>query len=120
MHIVQLFRYILCLHLYEILKERAFILIFISTSCSDDDKTMEFKDVGAITGEDLRLCAFCGGWFIDIGTSTYRFYELPKNSNIDLETEEFPILVNLDWVTDENVSGDVIIIERIEKVFLPG
>lgn len=91
------------------------VLIFFF-SCSDEiDKN--FKNSGIITGQDFRRCMCCGGWFIDINSETYRFYDLPDNSDLDLYSEEFPVQVNLDWTSDQNgCLGDEILIERIEKI----
>jgi hypothetical protein len=52
---------------------------------------------GTITGPDIRDCACCGGWYIKIDTAEYEFASLPVNSNIDLQTEIFPLKVKLDW-----------------------
>ena len=90
-------------------------LILIS-SCVEEVNS-DFKDIGTITGEDFRRCMCCGGWFIDINSETYRFDELPENSNLDLNIEEFPLQVYVDWIANENAClGDEIIIEQIEKV----
>jgi len=93
-------------------------VIIIISACADEVNS-DFKDIGAITGEDFRRCMCCGGWFININSETYRFNELPENSDIDLSSEEFPIQVHLDWISVENAClGDEIIIERIEKISL--
>ena len=98
-----------------------FGIIVAFISCSDENKQMGLTDVGTITGIDYRKCMCCGGWFIEINSETYRFNELPKNSNLNLNIEVFPIEVNLDWVVDENACiGDEIIVNRIEKSVLPG
>ena len=94
------------------------IIVILISACSDEVNS-DFKDIGTITGEDFRRCMCCGGWFIDINSETYRFNELPENSTLDLNIEEFPIQVNIDWIADENAClGDEIIIERIEKIAL--
>jgi hypothetical protein len=93
-------------------------VIIIISACADEVNS-DFKDIGTITGEDFRRCMCCGGWFININSETYRFNELPENSDIDLSSEEFPIQVHLDWISVENAClGDEIIIERIEKISL--
>ena len=95
------------------------IVVFIS--CSDEDQEMGLTDVGTITAMDYRKCMCCGGWFIEINSETYRFNELPENSNLNLNNETLPIEVNLDWVVDENAClGDEIIVNRITKSILPG
>lgn len=83
--------------------------------CSEDEIT--FNDQGLITGIDARLCACCGGWFVEIGDSTYRFQELPLSSNIALEENLFPISVQLNWRSvDEPCLGDEIVVLSIEEL----
>ena len=62
-----------------------FVIIF--PACTQDKSTDaedKFQSDGIITGEDYRECMCCGGWFIVIADSTYRFDQLPDGSNIDL------------------------------------
>ena len=88
-------------------------LIFLCIGCKKEVDTM---NSGQITGPDMSLCPCCGGWFIDIDNHTYRFLELPENSNFNIEDETFPINVNLDWQNDANAClGDEIIISAINK-----
>ena len=89
----------------------AFILIITSCSMNED----EFRSNGTITGHDDRECVCCGGYFINIDKATYRFFDLPRNSNINLDSATFPIYVKLDWTKDPNAClGDEIIVSRIE------
>ncbi len=86
----------------------------IFTSCK---KYEDNHQRGTITGPDLRECVCCGGWYIEISNSTYRFYNLPGGSEINLEHETFPLQVLLDWRIDPNACiGDEIIIIRINKI----
>lgn len=85
----------------------------ISFSCRDDENP--FQSTGMITGPDLALCACCGGYFIEIDNTAYRFDDLPASSNIDLSNTVFPISVNLDWQNERNCGGfQYIEIVRIE------
>ncbi len=71
---------------------------------------------GTISGYDTRECSCCGGFFIEIENVTYRFYDVPANSNLNLENPSFPIYVKLDWTKDVNAClGDEIIVLRIEE-----
>ena len=89
------------------------ILLTVLFGCKKEVDTM---NSGQITGPDMSLCPCCGGWFIVIDNNTYRFLELPENSNFDIEDETFPINVNLDWQNDANAClGDEIIISAINK-----
>jgi len=89
------------------------IICFVLASCMKDN---DFGQKGVITGFDYRKCMCCGGWFISINDSTYRFYQLPDQNNIDLENASFPVEVILSCKKDPNgCMGDEIIILRIEK-----
>ena len=90
------------------------IIALSSVSCSlgGDDSMSN----GTITGIDIRECACCGGFFIEIDNVTYRFYDVPANSELNLENPTFPIYVKLDWAKDANAClGDEIIVFRIEE-----
>jgi len=72
---------------------------------------------GMITGPDLRECVCCGGWFILVEGSRYRFYEVPETSNIDLQNESFPLRVELRWKQDPQAcTGDEILILSMNKI----
>lgn len=71
--------------------------IFLVILCCHKESSADFKSSGKITGPDYRMCACCGGWYIQIDSTTYEFDTLPHNSGINLETESFPLLVKLDW-----------------------
>lgn len=87
-------------------------LSFLSiSSCKKDD---EYQSDGIITGQDLSLCGCCGGWFIEIDNTTYRFYELPQGSDFTLDNATFPVTVKLNWKMMDNAClGDEILIEDI-------
>lgn len=90
------------------------ILLLAFSSCSEDGS--EFMSNGTITGIDFRECVCCGGYFIDINDSTYRFFTIPANSEVQLENTVFPIYVKLDWVKADTVClGDEIKVLRIQK-----
>jgi hypothetical protein len=86
--------------------KNAIMLIIILTgvliACEKEEK---YQSSGIITGPDIRACICCGGYFIEIDNSTYNFDTLPASSAINLETETFPITVNLDWSFDRNCGG---------------
>lgn len=87
------------------------LALFTFSSCYKD---VSYKNNGIITGQDDRMCMCCGGWFIDIDNTTYRFYELPPSSELNLENKTYPILVKLNWIIkDETCLGDEIIVEDI-------
>ncbi len=88
--------------------------IFFFVSCCTSET--EFGSRGIITGPDLRMCACCGGWMIQIDSGTYVFDSLPVGSAIILEKESFPLAVWLDWHLKPNgCPVNRIIVERIRK-----
>ena len=89
-------------------------LSFISCDKDNKDKTDEVN--GKITGQDFRKCSCCGGYFIEIKDSTYRFDSIPSNSGINLNIDTFPIFVNVAFHKKyPQCIGDEIIIDRMKK-----
>lgn len=78
-----------------------------------------YKSIGTITGQDVRMCPSpcCSGWFIKIDSLTYEFDSLPINSNINLAKETFPLVVKLDWQLSDSLGcpNKRITIQRIAK-----
>lgn len=69
------------------------VLLVALAFCSKDG----YMSDGTIIGPDVRMCACCGGWFIDINSVTWEFESLPSGSDIDLDNETFPLNVRLNW-----------------------
>ncbi len=94
-------------------------IVMLLASCITDDPGnpgREYKSSGSITGYDMRECACCGGWFINIGGERYRFQSLPAGSSLILDHAQFPIEVLLDWEKVEKPClGDEINVIRIKK-----
>jgi hypothetical protein len=89
-----------------------FSFLFI-LSCQKDNPGINYA---YITGHDLRMCACCGGYYIQIDDIQYRFYELPENSSINLNEVTFPLKVIVSWEMSEDLClGDEIIIKSIQK-----
>ena len=72
-----------------------FILIGLA-GCQKPNAS-DFQSTGIITGVDMKMCACCGGYYIQIDNVTYEFETLPAGSNIDLQNATYPITVKLDW-----------------------
>ena len=74
-------------------------LMFFGFIYCQKENSHNYKSIGTITGQDVRMCPSpcCSGWFINIDSLTYEFDTLPTNSNINLEKETFPFIVKLDW-----------------------
>jgi hypothetical protein len=90
------------------------VLISISFVFCKKEQPTEFK--GIITGADLRMCACCGGYIINIQNAVYRFGSLPENSGIDLSINSFPIYVIVSYhQKPDQCMGDEIIIDKIRK-----
>lgn len=99
------------------MKKTAIILLVLVCFGAGCRKNQELTPVpGVITGPDYRYCACCGGWFIEIGESTLRFYEIPDGSDIDLNNSEFPLPVSVVWQWhDPSCLGDEIDIRQIAR-----
>ena len=74
----------------------AVFLIIGFVSCQKPNTT-DFQSTGIITGVDAKMCACCGGYYIQIDNVIYEFDTLPVGSNIDLQNATYPIPVKLDW-----------------------
>ena len=93
------------------------LFLVLATAKACDTKSADGLDSAVIIKIDNRDCACCGGWVIEIGEDTYRFYEVPEKSDVKLSTEKLPMEVKLRWRKSENACmGDEIeIIEMKEK-----
>lgn len=96
-----------------------FIFIILSSwmliSCLNDSDN-NFKSEGRITGIDLRLCACCGGYFIEIEDVVYNFPdEFPNKESLDLEN--LPLKVKLDWELKPGGCDNFITISAIEPLY---
>ena len=93
--------------------------VFIFPACCkdhDDDAPGYCSEEGIITGIDLRACACCGGWFIEIGGDTLRANDLSQQFKEDLSPYEFPLSVYLEWSPDETPClGDEIEVSCIRR-----
>lgn len=91
------------------------ILIFIAIACKEEGPKF---DNGMITGQDLRLCACCGGWIINIDDVNYRFQTLPPmTKDIDLYNSTYPIYVQLAWKPVKNPClGDEIKVSYMREI----
>jgi hypothetical protein len=78
-----------------------FLLIFITfiLSC---EKT-KFENTGTITGADIAMCACCGGYFIEIEGTRYRFEKSELPTNFTFDDNQLPIVVELNWELKKEV-----------------
>ena len=73
------------------------LFLVMSQSCK---KESDGKGNALLIGADLRKCAIpnCGGWWIEINSETYRFYDIPFSTNIPFNVDDnFPIEVDVNW-----------------------
>jgi hypothetical protein len=92
------------------------IPFFALGACTKDTGNSGSLSEGVITRADFGACICCGGWFIDIGQNSYRFYTIPESSHIDLTKETFPLYVTVGWKKSENqCDGLEIAIDYIRK-----
>ncbi len=93
-----------------------FIIVIILTlvSCKKSNSD-DFKSKGIILGPDLGMCICCGGYKIKIDTIIYNFDSVPKNSNINVQKEIFPLPVKLDWNIIQPGCANWIKIQKIRK-----
>ena len=98
------------------------LFLLAAMACHDEGSSVQYTDTGTLLGYDSRmmpcsvgaLCACPGGIFIQIRENTYRFLELPKNSNVILDgTTRFPIKVKLNWEKSKTCPLDLIEIKQI-------
>lgn len=92
------------------------LLILTSILVVSCEKT-KYDSVGTITGADMTLCACCGGYFIVIENTKYRFdkNELPKGFSFN--DEQIPLNVKLNFELNAGVcsGNNWINITRIKK-----
>ena len=83
--------------------------------CHKDNNN--YQSDGKITGADYRFCNCCGGYYIQIDSTTYEFESIPLNSNVNLQKDSFPIYVKLDWQFSSKAAcpDKRITIQRIAK-----
>ena len=104
-------------------KIRQLVILFVMTffavisSCEKSEVVTDTLEDAVITGYDMRMCACCGGWYIKIDTSSYRFFSIPDGSGFKLDTISFPFNVRVKWSKRANPClGDEIEIEFIRHV----
>ena len=96
-------------------------LVFLSiaaTSCTKHGSGTGYAATGVITGQDLTMCACCGGYILKInGSSTgYRFWYFPAGSTID--STHFPINValNYTYVSTLCTGNHLVSIQSMKKI----
>ena len=75
--------------------------MFFMAACRKKDAIVE--TTARIIGNDMRLCACCGGWWFDIQGDTLRAMVLPGDFAAQINQNAFPISVLISW-DRENLS----------------
>lgn len=89
------------------------LLVAATLGCN---KATVAKDSATILGADYRKCGCCGGWFIEIEQDTFRFFEAPNNSNVDLNSTSYPLKVDVKWRELEDACmSDLIEVTSLKK-----
>lgn len=91
------------------MKAKLFLLLISALFVISCEKA-KYENTGTITGADLTLCACCGGYFIDIEGTQYRFEKTALPSNFTFDDNKLPLTVELDW---ELVTGGCATFNRI-------
>jgi len=72
-------------------------LLLISTLLVFSCEKEKYESTGTITGQDIRMCPCCGGYFIDIEGTQYHFEKSGLPCNFTFDDDQFPLNVELDW-----------------------
>jgi hypothetical protein len=101
------------------MKKLIFILIAAAVlfpGCKKNNAAGFIDSTGVITGRDLRKCACCWGWIIEINNTSYKFDKIPVSSGIDLDNITYPTVVRVQWTTASgSCSGRLIEILSISR-----
>jgi len=72
-------------------------LLMISALLVFSCEKEKYESIGTITGQDIRMCPCCGGYFIDIEGTQYHFEKSELPGNFTFDDDQFPLNVELDW-----------------------
>ena len=90
------------------------LLVF---SCKKPNNEATYESTGTISGQDIRMCPCCGGYFITIGDTQYHFEKSELPANFTFSDDQLPLQVQLDWELKTASCSDFkwIKISRIKK-----
>jgi len=99
------------------MRTRIFILLISTLLVFSCEKT-KYEAIGTITGADMAMCACCGGYFITIDGTQYRFEKTELPDNFIFNDNELPLKVELNWkLNNELCSGlNWIAISKIREI----
>jgi hypothetical protein len=93
------------------------LIVFAAPACKKEKHYLN----GTLIGIDYRKCAspMCGGWFIEIGNDTLRFFEQPIKTDINLNADlKFPIpvkVIHSRYTNDWKDIKDLIFVRELWK-----
>ena len=58
---------------------------------------VKYENTATITGADMAMCACCGGYFIEIEGTQYRFDKSELPSGFTFDDKQLPMDVELNW-----------------------
>ncbi len=82
------------------------IALLFYTSCSKQEA--HCPKTGTVIGQDYSLCLCCGGWFVDYGGETLRFYSIPDENTL-LEWADkygYPVHIEFDFIDSEGACSN--------------
>lgn len=78
------------------MKTRVLFLFFAVCMLISCEKNT-YQSSGTITGQDIRMCPCCGGYFIDVAGTLYLFEKSELPDKFTFNDEQLPLQVELDW-----------------------
>lgn len=97
-------------------------MAFSACQNSGETEPLYYQTKGLILGADMRLCACCGGLFVNLNTdstaidsNTFLIDNNPADLGIDLNTAVFPMKVHLDYITTDCGGIKRITVIRLRK-----
>jgi len=83
------------------MKNRFFLLLVSVLLILSCEKT-KYENSGTITGADPGMCMCCGGYFIDIDGTQYRFEKSALPAGFSFDDKQLPLQVELNWDLKES------------------
>ncbi len=74
-----------------------FFLLLISLLLILSCEKEKYESTGIIIGADMSLCACCGGYFIDITGTQYRFEKSELPTGFTFDDNLLPLTIELNW-----------------------
>lgn len=78
------------------MRTKIIFLLFFSLLLLSCEKT-RYENTGTITGPDMAMCACCGGYFMVIDGTKYRFDKSELPAGFTFNDEQLPLRVKLSF-----------------------